>query len=316
MRVDSLGYTADIRQNQITNDAKSSSGFAASLDDALSQIAENGTYLSAQRGTAAHGFSYVVPVMKEFDKGEDASYSNNPLKDTLYAEELEPGSSGSITSFDPALIQSQYSAYNGTLYPASGAAMQAMQSDAAVRTIIGSANPRARSNRAIIDSFNVENNPKYRPNQKGTGDTYCNLYVADVTKALNAPVPRRINADTGEPITGDIPKQTRVSYLNANRMNNWLNSHGRKYGWIEVDPPTAQKMANNGNVAVATWKNPSGASGHIQVVSPSKDDSYDPKLGVAIAQAGTKVINYGYIEDVYKTSTLQQVQYFANIGAV
>ncbi|MPN42387.1 hypothetical protein SDC9_189944 [bioreactor metagenome] len=63
--------------------------------------------------------------------------------------------------------------------------------------------------------------------------------------------------------------------------------------------------------AVTSWKNP-GGHGHMQVVSPSENGTYDPERGAAIAQAGRHLYDYNYITAVYGQGTLGKVQYFAH----
>ena len=162
--------------------------------------------------------------------------------------------------------------------------------------------------RSVIDQFDVENNPRYAVNRKGTGDTYCNVFVWDVTSAMGAEIPHRIDRDTGAPAAsgGD-----NIQSMNANRMTDWLNNYGPRYGWYEVNAEQAQALANRGSPAVAVWKNKGGGHGHVQVVSPSEDGAYDPSRGVAIAQAGRLLRNYTYITNIY-SSRLKDVQYFAH----
>ena len=142
----------------------------------------------------------------------------------------------------------------------------------------------------MIDQFDVENNPRYAVNQKGTGDTYCNVFLLDVTSAMGAAIPRG---------------------MNANGISDWLNEYGPQYGWYEVSAQQAQALANQGCPAVTVWKNQEGGHGHVQVVSPSEDGAYDPSRGVAIAQAGRILSNYTYIRKIY-SSRMDEVQYFAH----
>lgn len=143
--------------------------------------------------------------------------------------------------------------------------------------------------RSVINQFDVENNPRYAVNQKGTGDTYCNKFMLDVAAAMDAEIPR----------------------MNANGISDWLNSVGPANGWHEVTAEQAQALANRGCPAVTTWKNTEGGHGHVQVVSPSEDGAYDPERGVAIAQAGRLLRNYTYIRNIYSTR-MKDVQYFAH----
>jgi hypothetical protein len=125
---------------------------------------------------------------------------------------------------------------------------------------------------------------------------------------MGAAIPRKVDAATGAPAESS---GSGVQYLNANRMTDWLNTHGQQYGWYEVTAEQAQALANKGYPAVTVWKNNSGPHGHVQVVSPSQDGAYDPARGVAIAQAGRILSNYTYTTKIYNES-LKNVQYFAH----
>lgn len=143
---------------------------------------------------------------------------------------------------------------------------------------------------AVINQFNVERNPRYAVNQKGTGDTYCNVFVLDVVKAMGAELPR----------------------TNANGIYNYLTTKGQESGWVRVTPDQAQLYANMGMPVVTAIRNLNGGShGHVQVVRPSANGAYDPERGVVIAQAGRRLMNYAYITDVYDES-LPQVVYYAH----
>ncbi len=184
-------------------------------------------------------------------------------------------------------------------------AADAARFNQATAIISNAGNRSADTYRKVIDQFDVENNPRYAPRD---GSTYCNIFQWDVTKAMGAEIPHYTNAVTGEPTTTDDPD---VRHMNANRISNWLNTYGEKYGWYEVSAEQAQRLANQGHPAVTIWKNNSGGHGHCQVVCPLADGNYDPQKGVAIAQAGRRLMNYSYITNVY-SSTLPEVQYFAH----
>lgn len=157
----------------------------------------------------------------------------------------------------------------------------------------------------VIKQFNVEKNSRYTPYKNGS--TYCNIYVWDVTTAMGAQIPHRVDSN------GDIAKDgtSNVKYMTANSMYDWLGGKGKEYGWKEVSAEEAQKYANMGSPAVSSWKNPKG-HGHIQMVAPSKDGRYNESKGVAISQAGSKVIEYGHITDVFKGSKLKEIKYFVH----
>ncbi len=162
--------------------------------------------------------------------------------------------------------------------------------------------------RQVIDQFDVENNKRYEVNKKGRGDTYCNIFMWDVTSAMGAEIPHYIDAETGAPRT--YPDVQGARQMSANSIYNWLHQHGGQYGWVEVTPEQAQALANAGSPVVTAWKNTSG-HGHVQVVCPSKDGVYDEKRGVTVAQAGRKLSSYTPITSIYNKS-LSKVSYFAH----
>ena len=63
-------------------------------------------------------------------------------------------------------------------------------------------------------------------------------------------------------------------------------------------------MANQGNPAIASWRNPSGI-GHIGVVRPGEVTSRGP----ALAQAGGRNFNDGHVMDGFGN---RQVEYWVH----
>jgi len=158
---------------------------------------------------------------------------------------------------------------------------------------------------AIINHFDVETSERYRPGREG--NTYCNIYVWDVTRAMGAELPYYTNPTTGEPMY--YPDTKGAKYMGAIAMDAWLDKYGAQYGWHEVDARTAQMQANMGRPVVTT----SGQRGHVQMVVPSKDGTYDPVRGVTIAQAGRIVTNYRHISGIYGANTLNtEIRYWAH----
>ncbi len=179
-------------------------------------------------------------------------------------------------------------------------------------------NPFIRSNtatrnaglyRKVINQFNVETNPRYAVNKKGRNDTYCNIFIWDVTSAMGAEIPHYVDPVTREPMYYPSTKGARE--LTANATYDWLATKGEKYGWKEVTAEQAQLLANQGKPVVTAKKNNSG-KGHVQVVCPSADGKYDPQRGVTIAQAGSKLTNYATMASLYGTSS-PQFKYYAHI---
>ncbi|MCK6508532.1 chitosanase [Myxococcota bacterium] len=138
----------------------------------------------------------------------------------------------------------------------------------------------------VIDQFNVESNRRYQKNHQGQGETYCNIFAWDVTKAMGAEIPHWVDGN-GNPTGLGQGRE-----LNANAGHDWLVNHGPRHGWRQVSAAEAQAAANNGQPAVASWKNPGGI-GHIGVVRPGEMRNGSP----AAAQAGGRNFEDGHISD-------------------
>ena len=161
----------------------------------------------------------------------------------------------------------------------------------------------------IIGQFDVESTARYTPHKYGS-DTYCNIFVWDVTSALGCEIPHWIDAETGAP--RQYPDIKGAVELGANATYGWLNNHGEEYGWHEVSAGEAQMYANKGYPAVTTWKNPGGGAGHVQIVRPAADGAYDASRGVAVAQAGGHNYEYTYTGSIYGSNSLPQVRYYVH----
>lgn len=170
-------------------------------------------------------------------------------------------------------------------------------------------NRSAARYRAVIDQFDVENNPRYMVNKNGNNDTYCNIFLWDVTLAMGAEIPHYVDRETGAPMS--YPDVSGAKALNANAIYDWLKEKGSDYGWYQVSPEQAQEYANRGMPVVTAFKNLSGGHGHVQVVCPSTDGEYDAERGVTIAQAGRLLYNYAPITKIYNSS-LSKVVYYAH----
>jgi len=126
-----------------------------------------------------------------------------------------------------------------------------------------------RTNR-ILDRLNVAGNSAYLPTGKrGTSSrvTHCNQFAQDALRQMGVPTPGG----------------------NANSMNRYFNR--QQDGWHRVSASEAQRMANEGHAAVASWSNPTGGHGHIAVVRPGVLGQGGPR----IAQAGGTNFNNGSV---------------------
>jgi len=127
---------------------------------------------------------------------------------------------------------------------------------------------------AVIAQFDVETNQRYRRNAQARGETYCNIFVWDVTRAMGAEIPHWVS-DGGNPTSPFHGHE-----MNANAVIDWLQARGCRHGWREVGPDEAQAHANRGAPAVVIWRNDSGI-GHVAIVRPGDATEAGPLLANA-----------------------------------
>lgn len=155
-------------------------------------------------------------------------------------------------------------------------------------------NQRARSRLdSILDWFNVEDSPRYRPLG---GTTYCNIFVWDVTRALTAEIPHWVDADW-------LPcgqKHPGARETTANMLFGKLRDGA--WGWRECDQVHAGSFVRGGFPVVAAWKNPKGP-GHIAMLTPSDDD-------ILVAQAGAVCARRIPIQHAFGAGRMPDVRYF------
>lgn len=131
----------------------------------------------------------------------------------------------------------------------------------------------------VLDSFDVEHRARY---QNGSdGNTWCNIYVSDVTYAMGCEIPHYYDPETGAPLPSDAPGGR---YTSAAGIRDWLSTYGEQYGWIACDADTAQAMANQGYPSMAC--DTSGA--HVAMISPQREG--DP--GIMLSQAGKYIFRH------------------------
>ena len=162
-------------------------------------------------------------------------------------------------------------------------------------------NESARSSYAyeeVIKGFDVEHEARYQMDPNG--DTWCNVYVADVTSAMNAPIPHYCDPSTGAPMS---KADSGGTWLNANAMRSWLNDHGSNYGWISCTREEAIVYANSGRPTVAT------GVGHIAMVAPQ----HEGEDGVMLAQAGGEVSSHISINQCWTRHDQNELQYFYHL---
>ena len=114
---------------------------------------------------------------------------------------------------------------------------------------------------AVAGQFDVEANPRYRREEDGR--TWCNIYVWDVTRALQAEVPHWVGPDMRPASMGAVGATEQT----ANEMVEWLRA-GRG-GWRSLrSREEAFETAQTGRPVVVGWRSPLGQIGHVAMVLP------------------------------------------------
>src|SRR5262249_62106064 len=116
-----------------------------------------------------------------------------------------------------------------------------------------------------------------RDGRPGGPPTDCSLFVAAACLRLNVPMLAP-------------PPQDFLS----NRQQQWLLGEGRKRGWVQLrNGLEAQKLANQGVVVVASYRNPNPKkAGHIAMVRPAAVRVTEVlQFGPRICQAGARNYN-------------------------
>jgi hypothetical protein len=156
---------------------------------------------------------------------------------------------------------------------------------------------------SVINQLRVAEHPRYRHDQQGLDETYCNIFVWDVTRAMGAEIPHWVDA-AGNPAPDGTGRE-----LDANALIEWLESCGPAHGWEPVDEEAAQSLANRGRPVVAAWVNPGGI-GHVAIVRPGEISDVE---GPVIAQSGARNFNRGTVEQGFRRRAAgRDVRYFSH----
>ena len=107
----------------------------------------------------------------------------------------------------------------------------------------------------VINQFAVGVNLRYA---RRDGNTYCNIFAWDVTRAMGAEIPHWVQRD-GTPAQ---PFERGAHELNANGAARWLRNHGGEHGWRRVSAEEAQRHANRPHTP------PSSHTGQISAQKP------------------------------------------------
>ncbi len=130
---------------------------------------------------------------------------------------------------------------------------------------------------AVAKQFEVETNPRYVRGHDGVAsngqETYCNIYLWDVTKAMGCEVPHWVDPSTGVEVPMGKGKE-----LSANGVCDWFQLHAMSAHWMQCNQTKAMMRASFGFPTVVLWKN-AGGIGHVAMVLPGLDFTH-------IAQAG------------------------------
>ena len=177
--------------------------------------------------------------------------------------------------------------YDGT-HPAPGTTNPAAWNPTYPPLTNGPADRSASTYTQVINQFAVGNNPRYAVGHQGRGESYCNIFLWDVTSAMGAEIPHYVNG------SGDRVHRGEGYELDANGTVDWLHRRGGDYGWHLASAQEAQQTANSGHPAVAVWKNP-GGTGHVAVVRPGQIDANGPE----IAQAGATNTNDTHVRNTF-----------------
>lgn len=123
--------------------------------------------------------------------------------------------------------------------------------------------------RHVLKDLQVEKSNRYKARD---GQTWCNIFLWDYTRAMGCEIPHWVNPD------GSPAEVSKGRELNANGIVSWLNQHGPRYGWVNADRRTAFDAAERGHVVALGWHSGSGKPGHVAVLLPEG----------TIAQAGRR----------------------------
>jgi hypothetical protein len=176
-------------------------------------------------------------------------------------------------------------------------------------------NPNPNLYASVIDQFRVSTNPRYVKrdvSNDGKNDTFCNILVYDVTRAMGIEGGLYWFTNQGVPIpakdhdtTNDYKWSKDYRPQNAPHQYEFLRSdRAKKLGWRQVSALEAQVAANIGFCVI------SGGHGHVTVIRPGVLRTYINKNGEAFddpvcSSAGgdnkDNIFNsnsYGYLNDV------------------
>ena len=159
----------------------------------------------------------------------------------------------------------------------------------------------AKNYARVIEQFEVENRARYQARDK---NTFCNIFVWDVTRAMHAEIPHWVD-ESDRPCPMGCGRE-----LQSNATLNWLEKHGHNYGWQEYRGKDMVDLKNHvarGCPAVAIYRNSSGQPGHIAIVHPLQRDEQD----LYIAHAGAENSEYIQLDKGFGNNiSLADIRFF------
>lgn len=279
--------------------------FSSILNETMLRSLSTGALDNASSGEtvfALDPFTYLQPMLLN-DMAADQTSSDSLLifMLMLMMKEIKNADMAPLLSAISSLLPSQnIGSPNQSPLP-----VQANK-PAFVRSTSQAGNRSAQALNNVIRQFHVESAERYRPYRNG--NTYCNIFVWDVTRALGCEIPHYLDKESGQPRY--YPNVAGAYELNANGVCNWLSQQGAQHGWQEITAPQAQYFANAGFPVVGAWHNSNGGGGHVQMVCPSRGGVYDPVRGVTVAQAGKYNFNYAYSDATMSADKIAQARYY------
>lgn len=100
---------------------------------------------------------------------------------------------------------------------------------------------------------------RYQPTPKST---FCNIVVSDIAQIIGAPLPHVLD-DGSAAGAHEMTANMMTLALRAGLYPRW-----KTLGVLALGQEAAAAYAAAGKAAIAIWKNPTGASGHVMWVVP------------------------------------------------
>ena len=116
----------------------------------------------------------------------------------------------------------------------------------------------------VIDQLDVGREYRWQVNHQGKGETCCNMFVWDTTRAMGAESRHWVDREGNPAGLGKGNNEP-----NPNDVVVWMHQHGNEQGWRKDSAGDSQKMANEGHPATLTRNNPGGI-GPVAAVRPGE----------------------------------------------